>query len=302
MERIVNMPGGGRKVFTGAVVADCWEVSVREAAGHREVSARPVIEWVESDDRPPMTMPEYLAYLAAELPEKYAERLAQHEAEMAARREAQMEKNARRAKTKCRWLIKAYGLNELLTLTYRDNQHDRALCKRHFKEFVRRMRRALGGHFVYVAAFERQARGAMHVHVACHKLPKEMQQGGVKVASWRVGTAIWRSVVGADNGLCFVGGKTRSGLRRSKQLSTAKLAQYVSKYILKDYADSPSETNRYSRSDGMAVPAPVRMRFTCSLADLIPLVFDCAADEVVVSHHVTPGFFGRYWLVTAPAS
>ncbi|PAT41394.1 hypothetical protein CK623_00135 [Vandammella animalimorsus] len=298
MQRIVTLPGGERKVFEGRVVADCWDVSIRMQNGHREVSARPHVQWVETDEKPWTTPAEYLAWVEQHMPHKYAERLAEFEQEQEERRLRNLERSAQRAKTTCRWLIKAQGLNELLTLTYRENQQDRALCKKHFKEFVRRMNRALGGKFVYVASFERQQRGAMHVHVACHKLPAHMQHKGAKVASWRVGTAIWRSIVGADNGLCFVGGKSRNGNRRGKSMSVAKLAQYVSKYILKDFEDAPAESNRYSRSDGLKAPKPERMTFQCSLAELIPLVFELGQGDVVVSHHVKGGAFPRYWLVT----
>ena len=111
------------------------------------------------------------------------------------RREANRKRAARRAKTRVRRLCKVQGLDTLLTLTYRGLVDDLAVCKRHFKEFIRRLRRALGA-FSYVAAFERQKRGAWHVHIACHRLPRTMAaRNGVKVKSFNVIRAIWRSVI-----------------------------------------------------------------------------------------------------------
>ena len=302
MEKIVHLPGGGRALMRGTVVDDAWEVRRRVANGHTEISVKNMVIWEDTGERPPDTWDEYFSGLeGAELAQRQAERLV----ELAEKQAQQMKKNAQLAKTKCRWLIKSQGLDELLTITYRDNQQDRALCKVHFKEWVRRMKRALGGSFIYVAAFERQDRGAMHVHVACHKLPKHaLTHKGVKVPAWRLGTEIWRSIVGQDNGLCFVGGKTRFGGSR-RNLSQAKLAAYVSKYIMKDYADAPKGANRFSRSDGLQVPKGER-RFLhgCSFGQMMDAVFDVCDGDVIVSHRITRDKWrgGRYWLVLEPDS
>ena len=256
MERIVSI-GGERVLLKGTVIEDSWEVFTREANGHREVSFKNRVIWEDTGERAPLPVDQYLAQFDGE---DLRTRLAEIEKEKEEKREKQREKNAQRAKTKCRWFIKAAGLNELLTITYRDNQQDRALCKVHFKEWARRMKRALGGKFEYVASFEKQDRGAMHVHVACHKLPSHGTRHGQKIKAWKLGTEIWRSIVGENNGLVFVGGKTKHGGKR-RNLSLAKLAAYVSKYIMKDYADAPLESNRYSRSNGLAEPKATRMVF-----------------------------------------
>lgn len=106
--------------------------------------------------------------------------------------------------------------------------------------------------------------------------------------------------------MCFVGGrKTPQG--RTKQRSIAKIASYVSKYITKDYKDAPDESNRYSRSDsknGIAsMPKAEKIRiWGASLQDMIEMTFQCADDEIVVSHRITLERFegARYWLVTEP--
>lgn len=300
MERIVTI-GGERVLMRGIVLDDCWEVRERSANGHRELSFKNRVIWEDTGERAPDPMDVYLDGLD---PALRAEREAEHAKELEEKREKQMKKNAAMAKTKCRWMIKNAGLNELLTITYRDNQQDRDLCKKHFKEWVRRMKAALGGKFVYVASFERQDRGAMHVHVACHKLPQHGTRKGQKIKAWKLGTEIWRSIVGDDNGLCFVGGKTRHGGHR-RNLSLAKLAAYVSKYIMKDYAQAPKGSNRFSRSDGLEVPKSQCTHIgPLSFEEMVALAFQCNDGDVIVSHKVTRHRWsgGRYWLVTEPQS
>jgi hypothetical protein len=279
MQRIVD-----GILYEGARVANAWDVSMWECRGHREVSARQVVEWTELGPVPP------LRELDAAKDADYIEEMHQRA----------LKKAAQRAQTACRRVIKAEGFSELLTITYRENQGDRATCKRHFKEWVRRMRKNLGGEFRYCASFERQERGAMHVHVACHRLPKHATYKGVKIEAWRLGTEVWRSIVGADNGLVFVGGKQRWRKGRNRNMSAAKMASYVSKYIMKDYAEAPAGSNRYSASEGRVIVKPVHLRLCgVDLADAIGAMFECKDGDVVVSHRL--GYFkDSYWLCTEP--
>lgn len=280
MQRIVD-----GILYEGKRLDNAWDVSIWEGSGHREVSARQVVEWAELGP-----VPELKALDPVEDAEFIAE---QHE--------RALKKAAQRAQTACRRIIKAEGFNELLTATYRENQTDRLLCKKHFKELVRRAKRALGGEFRYCASFERQDRGAMHVHIACHKLPEHGSYKGAKVPAWRLLTVIWRDIVGADNGLVFVGGKSKWSKGRRRNLSAAKMASYVSKYIMKDYADSPVGANRYSRSNAIEVAKPVHVRLVgASLADAIGAMFECKDGDVVVSHRLG-AFLDTYWLCTEPA-
>ena len=298
MERIVSF-AGERVLLRGTVLEDTWEVLVKESNGHRELSFKNAVMWEDTGELCP---PPFEVYIQQFEGQELADRLAEREQELAEKLEKQREKNAQRAKSKCRWIIKSQGLDELLTLTYRENQGDRALCKKHFETWVRRMKAALGGKFIYCASFERQERGAMHVHVACHKLPSHGVRKGQKIKAWKLGTDIWRSIIGEDNGLCFVGGKTRHGGQR-RNLSLAKLAAYVSKYIMKDYHDSPAETNRYSRSNGLSVPKARKMTFAgLTFGQMVELAFECADGDVIVSHRATLDQWsgGRYWLVTEP--
>lgn len=265
-------------LFEGKALPGSWDISTWTRNGIVERSARQAMQWTEK-----WVMPEGWNKAAYDVLGNLIEPREDTAEELEEKRLKNLKKSAQRAKTMARRCIITENLDELLTLTYRENQSCRSTCKKHFKEFVRRMKRALGGKFRYVASFERQDRGAMHVHIATHRLPQEANFGGVKVKAWSVGTRIWRSIVGENNGLCFVGGKPKFGVPRRAKMTLAKLAQYVSKYIMKDFEDSPNETNRYSRSDGVNVGKPEYLRLdNCSVRDLILLVFECGEGDVLV--------------------
>lgn len=313
MERIID-----GVLYESKIIPDAWDVRVFEVNGHREISARNAVVWEEKGFLPPN--PHYRhgdGYKGAPTLENLAKWAAQDAADVEDRRKKSLKKSAARAMTMCRRVIKAECFNELLTLTYRANQTDRELCKKHFKEWVRRMKKALGD-FRFCASFEMQERGAMHVHVATHKLPQHAQYKGVKVKAWEVGTRIWRNIVGNielvgpmlpgverpvwTGGLCFVGGKPKNAKSRRKNMSIGKMASYVSKYILKDYEASPEEKNRYSRSNGTVVPKSVLVRlFDCTLLECIAAAFQGDDGDVIISHRVGH-FLDSYWLVTEPAT
>lgn len=280
MERYVN---GLR--FEGVEVADKWVIRTWEANGVMERSAAPYIKWTECYGG--SFKPDGFEY--PDTSERTEEERAADEAE---RRQRSLESAAKRAKTMCRRVIITEGFNELLTLTYRKNQINRELCKRHFKEWVRRMKRALGGQFRYCAAFERQERGAMHVHLATLKLPKHVEHKGVKIEAWKLGTRVWRSVVGEDNGLCFVGGMKRG--KRHRKWSLARMAAYVSKYIMKDFEDAPAESNRYSRSDGVQIGEVHIMHVDCTYADLVGLCYEYLPGDTTIALRANR-FNDRLW-------
>lgn len=293
MERIID-----GILFEGKRVPDSWVVSSWEAAGHREVSINQQIVWTEVAFVGKLT--DFRYELSPERAEEWA---AQDAADLAERKAKNLKSAAQRAQTACRRVIKAECFTELLTITYRENQQDRALAKIHFETWVRRMKANLGGEFRYCASFEKQERGAMHMHVACHKLPKHAKHKGLKIEGWKLGTAVWRSIVGQDNGLVFVGGK-KGSFKSAKQLkrSPAKMAAYVSKYIMKDFADCPESTNRYSRSNGLCLPKPEQIYLHgCNLSDAISAAFQCADGDVIVSCRLGD-FKDRFWLCTEKAT
>lgn len=287
-------------LYRGQRLDGSWDVSGWRAGGHHELSVRPRIQWQEiGPAKPPFSWQEWID--AAESEEQRIERELEFLQHLESRRLKNLETNSRRAQSACRRFIKAEGFNELLTLTYRENQTDIERFKRDFKEWVRRMKKALGGQFRYCAGFEPQQRGAWHAHVACQKLPKHVTYQGSKIQAWRLGTAVWRSIVGVYGGMCFVGGKTRHGAPAAHRLSLAKLAAYVAKYIVKHFALCPDEKNRYSHSDGLVKGEKYRLTVTgvADVWEVLDLAFECADGDVVVSHIVDDR---GYWLVTEPGA
>jgi hypothetical protein len=257
MRRII-----GLDVFDGKPIDGEYTLTVHELGnGHREAVVRQAIGWehvhtLRQDE-------------ADHLEEKYGERDAEE------KREANLKRSARRAKTRVRRLVKSMGCDSLLTLTYRENMTDLALSKAHLKEFVRRMRRVIPG-FAYVAAWEQQQRGAWHVHLAVHRLPKQLPaSNGVKVKSWNIVRAVWRSVVGE------LGGNIDERKRKARsKFSASKLAGYLSKYMTKAYDDGDAWSNRFSASQH-SIPEPVRSVFRGeSLNKMIELAYSFAADGV----------------------
>lgn len=206
----------------------------------------------------------------------YEHRLECMEATKEERRQANLERSAKRAKTRVRHLCKAAGIDTLLTLTYAENMTDWATLKRHMKEFNRRMAKLIPGWF-YVAAFERQKRGAWHAHMAVHRLPSELEaKNGVKVKSFNVIRAVWRSVTGEMGGNIDVQARKRNSNR-----APSKIAAYLSKYMTKAFADGEAWSNRFSASKGVTIPKPERIRFTgYSLLDMARAVFDDLPDCV----------------------
>ncbi|MDR6456712.1 rolling circle replication-associated protein [Variovorax paradoxus] len=297
-------------LYREEVVPGAWTFEGWRASGHHELSTRPATTWVEvcAVDATMGGLPPGSFVLDSEERALAAERDAQEAAE---RRLIYQRGNARRARTRCRRYIKASAFNEMLTLTYRLNQGCIVLCKSHFEAWVRRMKRALGGEFSYCAAYERQERGAWHVHVVCHKLPRHVEVKGVRIDAWKLGTQVWRSVVGDDGGLCFVGGRTRHGSPARRRLSCGQMASYVSKYITKHYDDVPDGFKSYSHSKGLIEGERYRFTLTglgvegnpgSSFADAIALGFDVPDGSCIVSWRINEPDreLRRCWFVTEP--
>jgi hypothetical protein len=288
MQRIVD-----GYAFEGKYLPDSWDVRVWENNGHREISARQVVEWTEIGPAPDWS----------HLSEKDPKRQAADEAE---RKAVQQVRSANRAKTACRRFIKSKGFDELATLTYRENVQDHAKCKADFREWCRRMARHIPG-FAYCAGYEVQKRGAWHVHAAIYSLPEWVEvrfkakvEGGYikrKVEGWRLGTIIWRAVIGReDGGMCFIGGKG-DGAKRAKH-SLAKMAAYVAKYITKQAENFPEGVSRYTHSQSGEIPKAQKVRMVgLSLAELIGRCFWLEAGEAVVDHRVGK-FKDSYYLCT----
>lgn len=236
-----------------------YRASIRRlSASQVEVSAHRPSVWYEGTTADLTN--DQRAYLRAVrlgiLPELTPEQLAEQEAR---RKALCLSVAANRAKANIRRLCKTINADALLTLTYRANQQDLAVCKRHLKEFVRRLRRVCPG-FAAVAGFERQKRGAWHVHLAC---PARLMAMGHGVKSFNVIRAIWRSVTGDLGGNIDV-----SKRFRAHRSSCARIAAYVSKYITKAFSEGDKWSNRWTRFGDMAIADAIRLE-TDSLRDLI---------------------------------
>lgn len=253
--------------------------------GHAEASVRRTVHWRE---------------LKVASPDEL-ELWRQHREETADERdEANRKRAARRGTTNVRRLVKVSGMDALLTLTYRELQTDLALCKKHLKEFVRRMNRLIPD-WPYVAAFERQERGAWHVHLAIHRLPMTLTNGkGIGGRSYNVVRAVWRSVVGLDNG-----NVDQSLRKRSSRFSSARVAAYISKYMLKAFQDGVRGSNRYSYGNLDALPPPERVRFQAAgMGDLIALAYSeiasCAVDIWTSCRRNLEGAVDGFFISTSP--
>lgn len=166
---------------------------------------------------------------------------------------------AKRARQQVRLRCKAIGADRMITLTYRENMIDKHRLKRDFDALRRRLGKL--GDFRYVAVAERQKRGAWHLHVAV----KGRQ-------NYRVLRAIWRSIVGLNNGNIDVRNPFREkGLRH-------KLASYLCKYITKDFAEHAVNEKRYWTSRGITVPdrQPIEHLLKNNPVEAIKLAFAAA--------------------------
>ena len=202
-----------------------------------------------------------------------------------------IDRAARRAKSEVRRRCKAMGLDSMLTLTYRANQKDEALCKRHMEAFVKRVRKLIP-QFRYVAAFERQDRGAWHVHMAVHRVQSHFMDRGVRVKSFDLLRSIWRSVVGELGGNVDVQNK-----RKSARKTVAQLAAYLSKYMTKAYAEGEEHSKRWTASR-MKLPEASRLcvRKLSLLQILQQLVEEHAPEGTQIRTHLVDG--GRGFFMT----
>lgn len=273
-------------VFEGKPLPNTHTVTLHQLGnGHREASITPVITWQEVHTLHPDSV--CAQVLRGERDDPQAEE----------KRERARKRSAGRARTKVRRLCKVMGLDTLLTLTYRQNVTDLAVCKAHLELFRKRMSRLLGG-WLFVAAFERQKRGAVHVHIAMRSIPARVLVRGFKVRSWDAIRSLWRSVVGGLGGNVDIAGRQRTKRGVPGPRSPARIAGYISKYMLKDYETWPEGVRRFQAST-CAIPEPERVRLVAeNFADLVAMCYSFAADGdcEVISARVSAG--GVFFLAT----
>lgn len=197
-------------------------------------------------------------------------------------REASQESAARRAKQDVRHKCKAMAINALWTLTFRENVTDREVALRCLDRFRRLVVKHIPG-WRYIAVLEKQKRGAWHIHIATHALPKQLTDKGVKVKSWNVMRGIWRKVAGGLGGN-FDEAKRKGRWGTGKPMRGAgAIARYIAGYVAKDMRESELNRKRYSASKGIEVPDAYRALFDgeTSMAELITLAYAAVGDNVV---------------------
>jgi hypothetical protein len=155
------------------------------------------------------------------------------------RREVNMERCVRRAKAAVRRKVMAGGLDHLLTLTIRANVVEKAIAELYLENFIRLVHRYYPA-WPYVVVFERQRRGAYHMHLAV--------KGFQNVVLLRV---LWLKVVGEGN-IDVQYRKTGKGAQWKK----SDLARYLAKYVDKDM-ESELNQRRYRCSLGIEIPGEV---------------------------------------------
>ncbi|MCE4555006.1 rolling circle replication-associated protein [Roseateles cellulosilyticus] len=169
-------------------------------------------------------------------------------------RDENVERAVRRASQDVRLKCKAMGVNSLWTLTFRENVTDRQAVLRCFDQFRRRVVKVLGD-WRYIAVLERQERGAWHVHLATHALPSRIVQGDVRVKSWDVMRAIWRSAAGEFGGNFDEAKKQKRWSKGARPIQGAgAIARYIAGYVAKDMHESELGQKRYSSSRNIEVP------------------------------------------------
>lgn len=245
--------------------------------GHTEIVGQSVYEYYEREFDDDSEGRQKKAALLREI-RRIEDRLANRsEEELAERDRVNLERAAKRAKTRVRRLCKVMGANTLMTLTFRENVTDLELTKKLTREFVRRLRRVLPN-FRGVAGFERQDRGAWHVHIGCERIASTLIRNGVKYKSFNLVRSIWRSVTGHLEGNIDI-----SAGKRNQTRSAAKIAAYLSKYITKAFADGQKYSNRFSTFGDVEIPRPVHFGTWPSFREAFVGAYGLLRDDDFVS-------------------
>jgi len=203
---------------------------------------------------------------------------------------------ANRCKTRVRRLCKAMGANTLLTLTYRFNEVDLGRVKLDVKEFNRRMLRVLP-EFRFVALFEKQTRGAYHVHMATAGIPasfiKKNANGlPVKIKSFDLIRTIWRSVTKERQGNIDIARRKRHSMS-----SAAAIASYISKYITKSFSEGEKGSNRFAAYGDFTMPPVINLGRVSSALEVVEVCYSLLGDRVIFNQYYSP--FGDWFFLHA---
>ena len=191
----------------------------------------------------------------------------------------------RRAKQQVRVWCKSAFVNSLWTLTFQELVLDRELVLRLLDRFRRRVETLLPG-WKYLAVLERQERGAWHIHLATHALPRMLAVSGhggkpAMAKSWNVMRAVWRAVI-ANVGLHGNFDEAKRKRNGSSIKGAGKIARYIAGYVAKDMENSSLNRKRYSCSKGVDLPPAVRASFAhdSRLVELLELAYAAVGERV----------------------
>lgn len=156
-----------------------------------------------------------------------------------------MKRSIARSRANMRRDMLSAGMAVMWTLTYASNMEDRQRAIADRQEWERRVRRVYP-HYVGIAVMEKQARGALHWHIA--------------VREWfdvRIMRDLWQQTIG-EAARVHVGFKPDG-----KGNAYTKLSSYMGKYMGKDLEQGIEEKHRYHVTGD--VNRPVRQRFNVAL-------------------------------------
>lgn len=228
-----------------------YDLRVHELGPHVEATAMPRYGWEEVAAVTTTALADASESTDSAWVDGGWQPLEQTEQQLFERAARNRERSARRARTSVRRLVKAKGLDTMLTLTYRSNVLERAVTMHHLDLLIKRVRRIIPG-FQYVAVLERQKRGAWHAHLAVERIQSHYMHKGALVRSYDLLRAIWRGVVGD------LGGNIDVSRNKRSRRSSSRVAAYLSKYIGKGLG-TVEEGDSYSAS-GRALPRPTVIR------------------------------------------
>lgn len=166
--------------------------------------------------------------------------------------ESVLRKSQGRAAVAVRRKALAMSADRMLTLTFRENVEDSEEAWDCFKYFSRLMRWRFTDRWVYIAVQERQARGAIHFHLAI--------KGFFPVSTVR---DFWLRACGHRSGNIDIASSKHEMGKRS--WNPRRIAQYLAKYMTKvDIA--AFNKRRYSTGGSIQLPEPVRGWMSCGLS------------------------------------
>lgn len=258
--------------------------------GHVECYIHPRRAWSELEEVSPLEAAKNAQRLARD--KQHAKwlksRPVEHQATQTAwdlkhptyRDELNRERASRRAKSVIRRKGQHRLYDTMMTFTYSRIESDRSVVHADMTEWLRRVNRLIPG-FSYMAVFELQKRGSLHIHMATHQIQRMFWYRGVLVKSYDVMRNIWAAVIGEPGRWrCDSPDQYRRKMvakGSSFRPSVHSLSRYLCKYISKDVEGAAKHQKRYFSSRG-PLPAVIVMRASANLVQ-------CKVDILELMHH-----------------